>query len=60
MIFPQEMLLEMNVSTGEELLARKVEGGYLLTPKISDVKRQVVSGREILAKYRKTFRDLGR
>ena len=57
-ILPEEVRRSMNVKDGDFLFATATPDGILLTPFDPEVAEQVKLGREILKKYRKTFRAL--
>jgi putative addiction module antidote len=59
-VFPKEMLSEMKLQKGDRLFATKTSDGYLLTPYDPEVEEEIRIGREIMKKYRETFRALAK
>lgn len=57
-VFPKEMLNDMKVEKGDRVFATKTPDGYLLTPYDPEVEEEIRLGREIMKKYRETFRAL--
>lgn len=57
-VFPKEMLSDMKVEKGDRVFATKTPDGYLLTPYDPEVEEEIRLGREIMKKYRETFRAL--
>jgi putative addiction module antidote len=59
-LLPKEMLLRLKVKKDDMLFAVETPEGYLLTPYDPEVERQIVKGRDFMAKYRDTFRALAK
>ena len=59
-IVPKEMLARLGVKKGDALFAVETPDGYLLTPYDPQVEKQLKLGRELMAKYRDTFRALAK
>jgi hypothetical protein len=54
------MLARMKVKKNGTLFTVETPEGYLLTPYYPEVERQLSKGREFMAKYRDTFRELAK
>ena len=59
-VIPKEMLNDLKVEKGDRLFATKTPDGYLLTPYDPEIEEEIRAGREIMKKYRETFRALAK
>lgn len=59
-IFPQEMLKAMKLENGDKITAKKVAGGYFISPYNDEVSEQLIAAEAVLHKYREAFRDLSK
>jgi putative addiction module antidote len=60
LVLPKEMLTRMKVRKDDQLFAVETPDGYLLTPYDPEVDQQLEKGRNLMAKYRETFRALAK
>jgi putative addiction module antidote len=60
LLLPKEMLVRLKVKKDDSLFAVETPEGYLLTPYDPEVEKQIIKGREFMAKYRDTFRALAK
>lgn len=59
-LLPKEMLVRLKLKRNDTLFAVETPEGYLLTPYDPEVERQLSKGRELMRKYRDTFRALAK
>jgi len=57
-IFPKELLQELNVGEGDELVVTTADGGVKLSPGSGDFDRVLDSFEEVRKRYRNTLRKL--
>ena len=60
-VLPKELLARLHVAEGDTLHAVETpDGGLLLTPHDPEVEEQLRHGRELMKRYRETFRELAK
>jgi putative addiction module antidote len=59
-ILPKEMLARLKVERGDTLYAIETKEGYLLTSYDPAIADELEAGRELMKKYRDTFKALAK
>jgi len=59
-VLPKELIARLNLVKGGTLFATSVPGGVTLSPYDEEVARQLRLGRELMAEYRETLRELAK
>ena len=59
-IFPHEMLKDMKLSNGDKINAKKVAGGYFISPYDEEISEQLIAAEKIMHQYREAFRELSK
>lgn len=57
-VLPKDMLARLKVKKGDTLFAVETPLGYLLTPYDPEIEAQLETGREVMRRYRNTFKAL--
>ena len=59
-IFPKDLLTQLNLKEGDELFVVPTREGLLLSPYDAEVAEEVRQGQEFMRKYRNTFHELAK
>lgn len=59
-ILPKELIAKLKVDKGDVLFVTDLPGGVMLTAYDEKVERQLRVGRDLMARYRETLRELAK
>ena len=59
-ILTDEMVADLKVGEGAELVASRIAGGYEISSDAAEFKRAMEVGREVMSRYRNALRDLAK
>ncbi len=59
-VFPKELLAQMNIEKGDQLYAVETPDGLLITPYDPSIEKQLEVGRDFMREYRDSFKILAK